>query len=175
MLRKVLGSFKVALPKVGPVESVLTNWLKTNNYPDDLVIGEKCVLQSAEDKSGVIRCQNQNLFRQEIQQLVKTDSLVSSLMVTWQEKLSFILTSEYIFKGLKYLDMIQDQFNDIHTEDELGRFDASFSIMSMLLTEFLANMKNIFSDINPDINPDIKSDIKSDDIKNKSDSLEGVY
>jgi len=40
--------------------------------------------------------------------MYKTDSIVSALMISWQEKLSFTLTSEYIFKGLKYLDMIQD-------------------------------------------------------------------
>jgi recombination associated protein RdgC len=163
MLRKVLGSLKVALPKVSPVEKILTNWLKTNNYPDDLVIGEKCVLQSEDDKAGVIRCQNQNLFRQEIQQLVKTDSIVSALMISWQEKLSFTLTSEYIFKGLKYLDMIQDQFNDIHTEDELDRFDASFSIMSMLLTEFLSNMKNVFADNSVDAKDNNPSEVSIND------------
>ena len=193
MLRKSLGSLKVSLPNVCPVETVLTNWLKTNKYPDDLVIGEKCVLQSTDDKTGVIRCQNQNLFRQEIQQLVKTDSLVSSLMLSWQEKLSFNLTSEYIYKGIKYLDMVQDQFNDIHTENDLDRFDASFSIMSLLLTEFLSYMKNIFSDKNSensenyedsesDINKsaDLDKSLSSENQNNqnktdKSEELESVY
>ena len=154
MLRKALGSLKVALPGIAgtdmselssPVELMLTKWLKTNNYPKDLVIGQKCVLQSVDDKAGVIRCQNQDLFRSEIKQFIENDTFVSALTLTWEEKITFSLTKEYIFKGLRYLEFVQDQVNDIHTESDMEKFDADFSVMSLLLTEFLARMKSIFS------------------------------
>jgi recombination associated protein RdgC len=154
MLRKALGSLKVALPGLAgtdmselasPVEVLLTKWLKTNNYPKDLVIGQKCVLQSVDDKAGVIRCQNQDLFRSEIKQFIEHDTFVSALTLTWEEKITFSITKEYIFKGLKYLEFVQDQVNDIHTESDMEKFDADFSVMSLLLTEFLARMKSIFS------------------------------
>ena len=149
MLRKALGSLKVSLPSVdknfSQVDLVLTNWLNTNKYPDDLVIGQRCVLQSKEDKTALIRCQNQDLFRKEIQQMVNNDTTVTSLMLTWQEKISFTLSQEYVFKSLKYHEVIQEQLKDIHTETDLEKFDADFSVMSLLLSEFLSRMKAMFS------------------------------
>ena len=103
------------------------------------------ILKNDNAAINVIRAGNDNLFRSEIKQFIENDTFVSALTLTWEEKITFSLTKEYIFKGLRYLEFVQDQVNDIHTESDMEKFDADFSVMSLLLTEFLARMKSIFS------------------------------
>ncbi len=144
-LRKALGSLKIRIPELLPISMILTNWVKTNEYPQSLTIEDQCVLQDNEDSSGVIRCQKQNLLTEDIQSLIDTGREVVQLGLSWQEQLSFILNDEFMIKSIKYLEYVQDKANDIVTETKEARFDADFTIMVETLREFVSELLAIFA------------------------------
>ncbi|WP_119342652.1 recombination-associated protein RdgC [Facilibium subflavum] len=144
-LRKALGSLKIRIPEVLPVSMLLTQWLKTNEYPVDFSIEDQCVLQDNQDASGLIRCQRQNLFTDDIQSLIDSGREVIQLALSWQEKVSFVLNDEFMIKSLKFLELIQDQVNDIVSETKAERFDADFAIMTETLREFIDGLMQVFS------------------------------
>lgn len=141
-LRKTLGSLKIQLPEVQPIALLLTDWLTTNAYPESIVIQDTCVLHDNKD-GGTIRCSKQNLLASDIQTLLDGRE-VAQLAMSWKEQVSFVLTEDFAVKSLKFLEVIQDQYNDIYAETEQARFDASFTIMVLTLRELLDMLMGVF-------------------------------
>ncbi len=135
LLRKALGSLKIELPKVQALTTLLTHWLKTNEYPPEFTVNDQCVLIDPKE-GGTIRCQRQNLFDEDIQSLIHEGRFVSELALSWTEQLSFRLKDDFSIKSLKYLEGVQDQAKDTFTETAADRFDADFVIMAETLRSF---------------------------------------
>ena len=143
-LRKALGSLKIRLPELLPMSVLMTQWIKENNYPSDLVIEDNCVLQDNHDGGGVIRCQRQNLLSEDIITLIDSGRDVVQLGLSWKDEISFVINDEFVIKSLKFLEVIQDQANDIVSESAAQKFDADFSIMTGLLRGFIQYLGSIF-------------------------------
>jgi recombination associated protein RdgC len=144
-LRKALGSLKIRIPEVLPVSMRLTQWLKTNEYPAALTIEDQCILQDDKDASGIIRCQRQNLFTDDILSLIESGRETVQLGLSWQDQLSFIINDEFMIKSVKFLEMVQDKANDIVSETKQERFDADFIIMAETLREFIDFLMQVFA------------------------------
>ena len=142
-LRKTLGSLKIQLPEVQSIPLLLTDWLVTNVYPKSFVIQDTCVLNDTKE-GGTIRCNKQNLMGDDIQTLLDGRE-VSQLALTWKEQINLVLTEDFAVKSLRFLEMVQDQANDIYTETEQARFDATFTIMSLTIRELIVELMDIFA------------------------------
>jgi recombination associated protein RdgC len=138
-LRKTIGSLKIQLPEVQSVSTLLTDWLKTNQYPAEFAIADSCVIQDTKE-AGTIRCAKQNLLSDEIQSLLDEGREVISLAVSWTDQVSFVLKEDFSIKSLKFLEVVQDQAKDVFTETESARFDADFTIMTETLRHLLQNL-----------------------------------
>jgi recombination associated protein RdgC len=146
MLRKALNSFKIRVPETVCIASMLTQWVSTNHYPQSFVIQDSCVIKDVEDQqNGTIRCQRQNLIAEEIASLVDGGRQVVQLSLIWRDQIAFVLTEDGVLKNVKFLESVQDQANDIYSETKLERFDADFSIMTMVLRNFLQELLQILA------------------------------
>lgn len=143
-LRKALGSLKIQTPDVITIPTLLTKWLAENKYPNDLVIEDNCVLKDPDDNSGTIRCQRQNLLSGEIAQLIENGREVIQMGLTWRDQIGFVIKEDFSVRSVKFLEVLQDQANDIFTETESERFDADFAIMTESLHEFIIYLFEIF-------------------------------
>ncbi|WP_119328067.1 recombination-associated protein RdgC [Cysteiniphilum halobium] len=161
-LRKALGSLKIRIPELLPVSMLLTQWLKTNEYPQDFTIEDQCVLQDNKDASGIIRCQRQNLFTDDILSLIDSGREVIQLGLSWQDQLSFVINDEFMLKSLKFLEVVQDKANDIVSETKEERFDADFIIMAETLREFINSIMQIFAKESQESKSSNTTDIMTD-------------
>jgi recombination associated protein RdgC len=138
LLRKALGSLPVVpLNTVNKPIAVMTDWLSTQQTPDDLTIEDECELRSPEEAGGIIRCKRHDLALPEIKNHLDTGKEVIKLAINWADRLAFVVDEHLAIKRLKFLDLIQDQVADIETDNDAERFDADFSIMSLELSQFL--------------------------------------
>ena len=135
-LRNTLGSLKIELPRVQSLTLILTNWLKNNDYPADFAITDHCVMVNPKEQ-GVIRCQRQNLFSEDIVALLDEGRFVAQLGLSWSEQLRFTLKDDFSIKAIKFLELIQDQAKDTFTETAQDRFAADFTIMAEGLRQFV--------------------------------------
>jgi len=144
-LRQCLGSLPVIpLNTVDKPVTIMTDWLMNNSAPADIIIEDECELRSQKDEGGIIRCKRHDLTLPAIKNHLDNDKQVIKLALSWAERLSFILDENLAVKRLKFLDLVQDQADDIDTDTEVERFDADFSIMSMELANFLPRLLEIF-------------------------------
>lgn len=145
LLRKCLGSLPaIPLAAIHKPTVIMTQWLMTNQVPDDVTIEDECELRSPEEEGGIIRCKRHDLALPEIKNHLETGKQVIKLAISWADRMAFILDENLSIKRLRFLDMIQDQVADIETSNEAERFDADFSIMSMELANFLPRLVELF-------------------------------
>lgn len=141
-LRQSLGSLKVQLPALQSVPLLLTNWLLKHDYPEAFSIANTCVLSDSQDE-GSIRCQKQDLMSEDIQTLLAGRE-VSQLAITWHDQLQFVLTEHFQIKSINYLDVIQEQMQDIRAETAAEQFDADFVMMTLTFRDLLDDLMGVF-------------------------------
>jgi recombination associated protein RdgC len=145
LLRKCLGSLPaVPLNTVEKPIATMTEWLISQQTPNDVTIEDECELRSPEEAGGVIRCKRHDLSLPEIKNHLDIGKQVIKLALNWDDRLSFILDENLSVKRLKFLGLIQDQVTETHADDESARFDVDFSIMSLELANFIPRLLAIF-------------------------------
>jgi recombination associated protein RdgC len=144
-LRKCLGSLPAVPPNtVQKPVAVMTEWLMTQQTPDDITIEDECELRAPEEEGGIIRCKRHDLALPEIKNHLEIGKEVIKLSVSWADRLSFIVDEHLSIKRLKFLELIQDQVSDVNTDSEAEQFDVDFSIMSLELANFLPRLLDLF-------------------------------
>lgn len=141
LLRECVGSLPVrpVNVKMAPAAS-MTDWVKTGQAPEGLVIGDECELRDTSEGGGVIRCKRQDLASDEIQQHLTVGKQVSQLSLQWQEKLSFTLDDKLTVKRLRFEDLLRDEADDQGGDDMAAQLDASFTIMAKSLSELIPSL-----------------------------------
>ncbi len=147
LLRKCLGSLPVT-PISGELKPtvVMTQWLISNSSPKDILIEDECELRAPEEDGAIIRCKRHDLALPEIKNHLDSGKQVIKLAMSWAERLAFVLDENLSVKRLKFLELIQEQAAEIETDDEIGQFDADFSIMTVELTQFLPRLLELFAE-----------------------------
>lgn len=143
LLRKTLGSFPAIPFNVDekPIRE-MTRWVMGLDIPDNLIVSTECEMKDPE--SGVIRCKDQDLSSEDIQNHLGNGMQVTKLALTYKGRLSFVLDNRLAVKRLKFLDLVMSDRMDIETEDAAAAFDADFSIMAPEISALLASLKDIF-------------------------------
>lgn len=148
LLRKSLGSLAaVPINTADNPVTIMTQWLVTQQTPTDIVVEDECELLSPGEEGSVIRCKRHDLALPEIQNHLDSGKEVIKLAVSWANHLSFIMDKSFSIKRLRFLDLVQDQLNDMDIEDEATRFDVDFSIMSAELSVFLPRLIELFGGV----------------------------
>ncbi len=133
-----------------PATTTLTRWIKQMNLPNQLSALDSIVLRQASSNKTVVRCQNQDIFAEEIQHFLQNDYQVVQLGLQWSDRVSFTLKEDGSIGSMRFLDLIQELTLDIHTETAEQRFDADFVIMtetlSQLIQMLLKNASSIVSE-----------------------------
>lgn len=145
-LRKTLGSFPAApVVTVGKITEQLTAWIDGPIVSvEGFFPGEECELRSPEDGGGIIKCKNQDLSEPDVQEHILAGKQVNKLSLTWEDKISFVITDKFEIKKLKFLGVLQDQIIEIEEGYGKDRFYADFSIMTGELAVMLAGLVNSF-------------------------------
>jgi len=148
LLRKSLGSLP-AMPinTVNNPVTIMTQWLVTQQTPTDIVVEDECELRSPGEEASIIRCKHHDLALPEIQNHLDSGKEVIKLALSWADRLSFVMDKNFSIKRLRFLELVQDQLEDIAVESEDMRFDVDFSIMSAELGLFLPRLLELFGGV----------------------------
>ena len=63
----------------------------------------------------------------------------------WDESLSFMLCDDLSIKRIKFFDVIQEQNDDIDSDDVVAKIDADFALMAGELNRFIHALLAEFS------------------------------
>jgi len=133
----------IALKKLSPI---MTNWLKDKDFPTAFSIEKSGVLQDASQQKRIIRAQQQDLFANSIQDLIKDGCEVKQFALSWEDRLNFTLTNDFLLQSIKFHDEITMQAKEMGAETEQHKFHVDFLIMGETLSAFLKDLLKEFAE-----------------------------
>ena len=115
-------------------QAAMSQWLSTQEAPPGFSIDRECELKSADAEKAVVRYARHPLDIEEIQAHIAAGKLPTKLALSWDERVSFVLTEGLQIKKLAFLDAAtQGQSDD-------GGFDADVALATGELRQFIPDL-----------------------------------
>lgn len=143
-LRHCLDEFPLAMlhTQLSPV-SAMADWLAGGDAPAGFTIDRDCELKAIDDEKSAVRYVRHALDGEDIEGQIKAHlaagKLPTKLALTWDERISFILSEKLEIKRLAFLDLLMDQAEK-SAEHASEQFDADFALMTGELARFLPQL-----------------------------------
>jgi len=137
MLRQSLDSFPLALlrTELSPV-SAMADWLAGDEAPSGFTIDQDCELRSVTEDKAAVRYVRHSLEGDEVKGHLAAGKLPTRLALTFDDRISFVLTEKLEIKRLDFLDVVRDQIEG-SAEDAEALFNAEFALMTGELARLL--------------------------------------
>jgi recombination associated protein RdgC len=119
--------------------TAMTNWMLSGDAPANFSIDQDAELRASGEKAAVIRYVKHALDIDEVQKHVKAGKQCTRLAMTWNDKVSFVLTDSMDIKRIAPLDVL-DQSDQSMPANELEKFDSDFTLMCTELALLLEGL-----------------------------------
>ncbi|MDI1360658.1 recombination-associated protein RdgC [Methylotenera sp.] len=130
--------FKQLHTAISPV-AAMTDWLAGNNAPAGFTIDRELELRATGESKATIRYANHELEGEEILKHIASGKRVTRLGLTWNDRISFVLTEQMQIKRIEFLDIIKNESNEMaENADEL--FELDFTLMAGELAKMLTDL-----------------------------------
>ncbi len=117
--------------------AAMTQWLAAEEAPTSFSIDQDLELRAADESKATVRYVRHNLEGQEIHRHIRAGKAATRLGMTWNDRISFVLTEQLQVKRVAFVDIAKDATED-QTEDAEERFDVDFALMTGELAQMLA-------------------------------------
>lgn len=174
LLRKALGTLPVtSLEPDTSADETMTDWLAKKNIGPKFSLGMEAEFNAMGDDSAIAKVKNQDLDSDEVKAHLNADKYVTKVALEYDESMSFVLSDDLSIKRIRFFDVIQEQNDDIDSDDVLAKLDADFVLMSGELNRFIHNLLAEFTLTTVDLLEDgeIKEVSKEDCANDGKDSL----
>lgn len=135
LLVESLQGFGVALldTQTSP-QAAMAHWLMTQEPPMGFTCDRECELKAADESKAVVRYARHPLDIEEVKQHVEQGKLPTKLALTWDDRVSFILTEGLQLKKIEFLDSVLDEAG------EEGGFDTDVAIATGELCRLIPDL-----------------------------------
>ena len=115
-------------------QAAMAHWLLTQEAPIGFTIDRDCELKAADESKSVVRYARHALDIDEVKQHVEHGKLPTKLALTWNDRVSFLLTESLQIKKIAFTDSVLDQAGDE------GGFDTDVAIATGELTKLIPDL-----------------------------------
>ena len=142
-LRFCLDEFPLQLlhTQVSP-QAAMADWLAGGDAPAGFTIDRDCELKAIGEEKSAVRYVRHPLgdeVSNEIKAHLAAGKLPTKLALTWDERISFVLTEKLEIKRLTFLDLLKEEAEK-SAENADEQFDADFALMTGELARFLPDV-----------------------------------
>ena len=133
-------------PSIGlkPVQTQMTasacmsHWLSTREAPYNFTVDQDCELKTPDEQKSTVRYSRHTLEIDEVAQHIAQGKLPTQLALTWNERVSFVLTESAQVRKIKLLDVVMDGAQDKGKDDD--GFDADAAILTGELSGLIPDL-----------------------------------
>lgn len=130
--------FKPLHTTISPV-AAMTDWLASNNAPSGFTIDRELELRATGESKATIRYANHELEGEEILKHIAAGKRVTRLGLTWNDRISFVLTEQMQIKRIEFLDIIKEESTK-QADDADELFELDFTLMTGELAKMLEDL-----------------------------------
>lgn len=125
LAKSVEGLGAVLLQTAQSPVAAMSDWLLSQEPPAGFSVDRECELKAGDDSKAVVRYSRHALDIEEVQQHITQGKLPTRLAMTWEGRLSFVLTEGLQLKKLSFVEGVFEEDSTVSKED---RFDADAAI-----------------------------------------------
>jgi len=119
--------------------SAMADWLASGEAPDGFTVDRDCELKDFSEEKATVRYVHHPLEGQEPKAHLAAGKMPTRLALTWNDRISFVLTEKLEIKRLAFLDLLKEEAEK-NAENADEQFDADFALMSGELVRFLPDV-----------------------------------
>lgn len=116
--------------------AAMTEWLRMDEAPAGFTIDQDATMRATGESKAEVAYKRHTLEADDIRRHIAAGKQCTRLAMTWNDKISFVLTETLAIKSIKPLDVIREGENA--ARDNIERFDSDM----MLMTAELGRMFN---------------------------------
>ena len=113
----------------------MSHWLSTQEPPVGFTVDRECELKSADEAKAVVRYARHPLDIEEVQAHIAAGKLPTKLALTWDDRVSFMLTEGLQIKKVSFLDTVFEG-----TKADVGGFDTDVAIATGELVKLIPDL-----------------------------------
>ncbi len=114
----------------------MADWLASGEAPAGFSIDQDCELRSLGEDKAAVRYLRHPLEGEDIRSHLQAGKLPTRLALSFDDRVSFVLTDKLEVKRLEFLDLVRDQLEADHDDAE-AVFNAEFALMTGELQHLL--------------------------------------
>ncbi|MGI4716968.1 MAG: recombination-associated protein RdgC [Janthinobacterium lividum] len=118
--------------------AVMTGWLEADEAPYGFTIDQDTELRATGESRAAVRYVKHTLEPDDIRRHIAAGKQCTRLAMTWNDRISFVLTESLAIKSIKPLDVIKEGEAVTYSDDE--RFDNDIVLMTGELAKLLADV-----------------------------------
>ena len=131
MLRQTLDNLPLALVRTErSPSSAMADWLAAAEAPAGFSIDQDCELRSVTEDKAAVRYVRHTLEGDEVRAHLEAGKMPTRLALTFEDRVSFVLTEKLEIKRLDFLDVVKEKVDESGAEDARALFDAGFVLMT---------------------------------------------
>ena len=112
----------------------MAHWLASREAPVGFTVDRDCELKMPDDQKSTVRYSRHTLEIDEVAEHIASGKVPTQLAMTWNERVSFVLTDMAQVKKIKLLDVVLDGIQ------ENGKDDDGFDTDAAIVTGELSNL-----------------------------------
>jgi recombination associated protein RdgC len=119
-------------------QAAMTGWLASDEAPHKFTIDQDAELRSTNESKATVRYARHTLEHGDVAQHIAAGKECTRLALTWNDRISFVLTDNLTIKRIKPLDVVDEANTKGVNEEE--RFDSDFTLMAGELGQLLDDL-----------------------------------
>jgi recombination associated protein RdgC len=119
--------------------SAMTGWLAAGDAPAAFTVDRDLELRAAAAEQAAIRYVRHALEGKEIREHIADGKVATKLGMTWNDRVSFVLTDKLHIKRLAFLDILKEEAEQ-SAQDAEEQFDVDFALMAGELARMLDDL-----------------------------------
>ncbi len=148
-LLKALPSLPMARLRVVRMPGdAMTNWLDADEAPAGFTIDQDTELTSTGENKSTVRYVRHTLEAEDVRRHIKGGKRCTKLALTWDDRISFVLTDSLILKRIAALDVLKENNSGTY-QDDAERFDSDFTMMTGEINRLLTGLTEALGGIAP--------------------------
>ena len=108
--------------------TAMAHWLGTQEAPQGFSVDRECELRAADESKAVVCYTRHALDTEEVSQHIANGKVPTRLALTWNDRVSFVLTDALQLKKVAFLDVVADESPVSAAGRDQDHFDADVAI-----------------------------------------------
>jgi len=126
--------------------ALMTEWLLSGQPPDGFSIDDDSQWQATGEQAASIRYVHHDLPTETIESHVQAGYQCTRLSLTWQDRVSFMLTETSDLKRVTPLEVLEERSNQSVTLTPAEKFESDFTLMTAELAKLLDTLMQVLGE-----------------------------